>query len=149
MDLADRQLGVGVDDADVGAEGELQAPPRACPWTAAITGTSTSCHTQADLLAEVGDAAAWGRARGCRRPGPVAVGAPARRTSAWNPVKPSGPAQNDAPSPESTTTRTPRFGHRAGAGCAARATNIGPSSRVALLRAVKAHIGHAAAAIER
>src|SRR5690606_20223357 len=84
-------------------------PPSAGPWTAAMTGTSSSCHTQA---------ACW--PRWVIRPSvsPIAPsGAPPPRASLDAAPPPpaiackllkSSPAQKPRPAPESTTTRTAR-----------------------------------------
>ena len=77
-------------------------PPRAWPCTAAITGTGSSCHTQQTC---------W--PRWVMPPGVIAPGLPSPPTGRSSPPaiaandEKSRPAQNDAPSPDSTTARTP------------------------------------------
>ena len=80
-------------------------PPSAAPWSAAITGTSSSCHTHAAcwprwvMRPSVSPMAPSDRssAAGSRPPAPPAM--------AWKLPK-SRPAQNPRPSPDRTTTRT-------------------------------------------
>src|SRR5215207_2719451 len=80
-------------------------PPRAWPWTAAITGTGSSCHAHATcwprwvtpLGIRLLGASSAGASFGAAVRSPLAIALNAEKSS---------PAQNDSPSPDSTTTRT-------------------------------------------
>ena len=105
-----------------------------------MTGTGTSCHTHATC---------W--PRWVIRPSTIAPGLPRRLVGrrrrpsppaiCWNEPK-SSPAQNDAPSPESTTARSAGLGLQALAGLGQGEEHRAVEG-VALLGTVEADVGHA------
>ena len=100
-------------------------PPRAWPWTAAITGTGSSCHTQATCWPRWVIRRRWHAGVAVGRHG---VGSPP--AIAWKDEK-SSPAQNDAPSPGQHHGAQAGFGLQPLAGVGNPA-NIGPSSALRL-----------------
>ena len=107
--LEHRELGVGGDEADVGAERDLQSTAEARSGDGGDDRDLEPAPHPAGLLAEVGLAVAGGHdPRGhvgiaARRAG-VVRGRPA---ICWKAAR-SSPAQNARPSPDSTTARTER-----------------------------------------
>ena len=88
--------GVRVDDADVGAEGDLQSTAEGVAMDGGDHRDGQLLPHPGDLLAEVGEPRSAGSC-------PAPFG---RRRSSCSNIARSSPAQNDLPSPDSTTART-------------------------------------------
>ena len=131
--LAHAELRVGMDDADVGAERDLDATAQRVAVHRGDDRNRDLLPHPTHLLAEMRDPAVLHLSRIVRRPGrsPLAI--------IWNDEK-SRPAQNDEPSPLNTTTRTP-------GSVFSRSPHLGkslehrPVERIALLGTIHSHVG--------
>ena len=103
-----RQRRLGVDEADVGTQRELEPAAERVPGHRGDDGHGHLGPRVDGLLAEVRDLARAGGRRGCRPASPAGRGRRPAGSAMAVMADRSSPAQNDRPSPESTTARSDR-----------------------------------------
>ena len=146
LDLQHRQLHVGGDEAQVGAQGELEAAAEGHAVHRGDHRDGDLAPDHAGLLRAVRPAL---RALGREQAAEVVAGCRSARPRPWPGSLPmSSPAQNARPSPDSTTARTPGSRLQPLAGLD-QGREHGVVEGVHLVGAHQAHVGDAFVQINR